>query len=115
MSAASDLFKTTVAKNFALLDPAPSISRPFPDFAQLQFVVSFDTDVVGASAVITAVYTKEGWKIYFMHSVAESLKSFPEVDPYDGHMTGSVSWETQRALDIDNAEPEVLIIGGGQK
>lgn len=50
-----------------------------------------------------------------MHTVAEKLKQFPEVAPADGHMTGAVSWEKQRALDLDAADPEILIIGGGQK
>lgn len=114
VAAATDLFKTTKTSEFALLSPAPEISRPFPDYARLQFVVSFKTDVVGASAVVAAVYTKQGWKIYYIYTVAETLHKFPEADPYDGHMTNSVSWETQRANDINNAEPEVLIIGGGQ-
>ncbi|KAF4556665.1 Flavin-binding monooxygenase-like protein 14 [Elsinoe fawcettii] len=113
-AAANDLLGAAKATNFIFLDPAPAISRPFPDFSQLQFVVGFETNAIEASAVINAVYTKEGWRIYFMHSVAESLKGFPEVSPYDGHMTGSVSWEAQRAIDVDSSEPEVLIIGGGQ-
>lgn len=50
-----------------------------------------------------------------MHSVAESLKQFPEVPPYDGHMTSALSWESQRQLENDAADPEILIIGGGQK
>lgn len=106
---------TTKVSNFGYLNPAPKISQPFPDFEQLQFVISFDTDVVNASAVVTSVYTKSGWKIYAMHTVAESLKQFPEVPPYDGHMTSAISWESQRNLDNDAADPEVLIIGGGQK
>jgi hypothetical protein len=71
------------------LEPAPKIVRPYDDFAQLQ--------------------------IYTMHTVAEQLKQFPELSPADGHMNGTVSWETQRAKEIDAADPEVLIIGGGQK
>ncbi|KAG8623259.1 hypothetical protein KVT40_008235 [Elsinoe batatas] len=74
VAAAKDLLEQTKATNFALLDPAPKISQSFPDFTQLQFVVSFDTEAVGVSAVISAVYTKDGWKIYFMHSVIESLR-----------------------------------------
>lgn len=115
LKAAKDLLPTTKATNFGLLTPAPKIDRPYPDYAQLQFVLSFETEVVEASAVINAVLTKEGWKIYTMHTVAEKLKQFPEVPPADGHMTGPVSWEKQRALEIDNAHPEILIIGGGQK
>lgn len=77
-------------------------------------MISFETERVLASAVINSVLTKEGWKIYTMHSVAEQLKQFPEVSPYDGHMTGSTSWLEQRAAVVDAADPEVLIIGGGQ-
>lgn len=115
VAAAKDVFPTTSVSNFKFLSPAPKISKPFPDFEQLQFVISFDTDVVNASAVVTAVYTKDGWRIYALHSVAESLKQFPEVPPYDGHMTSAISWESQRKLENDTVEPEVLIIGGGQK
>ncbi|CAN9228861.1 unnamed protein product [Alternaria alternata] len=102
--------------NFHFLNPAPKVARPYSDFAHLQFVVSFETDAVVASAVINSVLTKnDGWKIYTMHTVAEELIDHPEVPPEDGHMTGLISWEKQRALDVDAADPEVLIIGGGQK
>jgi hypothetical protein len=97
------------------LAPAPAVDRPFPDFSQLQFVVSFETHAVQGSAVVKMVLTKQGWRIYTMHTVAEKLQQFPEVPVSDGHMTGPISWEKQRAQDIDAVEPEVLIIGGGQK
>ncbi|KAH0359763.1 putative flavin-containing monooxygenase YUCCA3, partial [Aureobasidium melanogenum] len=114
LKAAKDLLPQTKAFNFDFLKPAPTVARPYKDFAQLQFVVSFETEVVGASAMVNAVLTKEGWKIYTMHTVAEKLKQFPERAPNDGHMTGTVSWETQRAKEVDAANPVVLIIGGGQ-
>ncbi|KAM5344357.1 hypothetical protein ACJ41O_012894 [Fusarium nematophilum] len=114
LKAATDLFPNTKATNFKLLTPAPKIDRPYPDYAQLQFIMSFETEVVNASAVINAVLTKHGWKIYTMHTAAEKLKQFPELPPADGHMTGAVSWESQRATDVDAADPEILIIGGGQ-
>jgi hypothetical protein len=115
LKAATDLFPTVKATNFRFLTPAPVILRPYPDFAQLQFVISFETDLVLASAVINSILTKDGWKIYTMHTVAEKLKQYPELSPADGHMTGPVSWERQRAQDIDAADPEILIVGGGQK
>ncbi|KAK4928508.1 hypothetical protein LTR66_016224, partial [Elasticomyces elasticus] len=115
LKAATDLLPQTKARNFNLLEPAPKVSRPYPDFSQLQFVLSFETEIVVASAVINAVLTKnEGWKIYTMHTVAESLKQFPEQSAPDGHMTGIISWESQRAEAINTVDPEVLIIGGGQ-
>ncbi|KAI1455145.1 FAD/NAD(P)-binding domain-containing protein [Annulohypoxylon moriforme] len=114
LKAATDLFPNTKVTNLQFLKPVPKIDRPYPDYAQLQFVVSFETEVVIASAVINSVLTKEGWKIYTMHTVAERLKQFPEIPPNDGHMTGSVSWEKKRQIDVDAADPEILIIGGGQ-
>ncbi|PYH78986.1 putative flavo protein [Aspergillus uvarum CBS 121591] len=114
LKAASDLLPLTKATNFNFLEPAPWVSRPYPDFSQLQFVVSFDTEIVHASAVINAVLAKDGWKIYTMHTVAESLKEFPEQAAPDGHMTGITSWESQRSEAINIVDPEVLIIGGGQ-
>lgn len=113
--AATDLLARTKATNFAFLTPAPKIDRPYPDYATLQFIISFETEIVKASAVINAVLTKnDGWKIYTMHTVAEGLKQFPEIPPQDGHMTGDVPWTTQRDATINAADPEVLIIGGGQ-
>jgi hypothetical protein len=115
LKAASDIFPQTEATNFELIAPAPKVDRPYPDFSRLQFVVSFETEVVLGSAVINTVFTKESWKIYTMHTVAEALKQFPEIPPADGHMTGPTNWEKQRAVDVDAVVLEVLIIGGGQK
>lgn len=115
LKAATDLLPQTKARNFTLLEPAPKVARPYPDFSQLQFVVAFETQLVFASAVINAVLTIEGWKIYTMHTVAEGLKDFPEQGAPDGHMTGITSWESQRSEAINTADPEVLIVGGGQK
>ncbi|KAK6201783.1 hypothetical protein LQW54_009362 [Pestalotiopsis sp. IQ-011] len=114
LKAAQDLLPTTKASNFAFLKPAPSVERAYDDFELLQFVISFETELVVASAVVKAVLTKDGWKIYTMHTVAEQLKQFPERAPDDGHMTGTTSWEAQRAAAVDAANPDVLIIGGGQ-
>lgn len=97
------------------MNPAPKIVRAYDDFSHLQLVVSFETELALASAVINAVLTQDGWRIYTMHTVAEGLKQFPELPAPDGHMTGITSWETQRAEATDAADPEVLIIGGGQK
>lgn len=78
-------------------------------------MVSFETERVHASAVINAVLTKQGWKIYTLYTVAEQLKGYPERQPADGHMNESTSWEKQRAAKVNAADPEVLVIGGGQK
>jgi hypothetical protein len=115
LRAATDLLPSNKSKNFRLLTPIPSIQRPYSDLAFLQFCISFDTPLVNASSVINAVFTKDGWKLWTMHSSIESLLQFPELDPLDGHMTGATSWEKQRAQDVDSIHPDVIIVGAGQK
>lgn len=113
--AAQDLLPSTRCSNFRLLTPVPSIQRPYPDLAYLQHTISFDTFLVNASAVINSVLTSEGWKLWTVHSSIESLLQFPELDPRDGHMTGPISWEKQRDNDVDAIQPDVVIVGAGQK
>lgn len=113
--AAADLVPSTPVRNVAFLKPPPQVKRPYPDLAYLQFVLSFDTDLANAHAVVNAVLTKEGWRIWTLHTVIEGLHQYPERDPVDGHMTGPISWEKQRALDDDQIKPDVVIVGGGQK
>ncbi|GMF77448.1 unnamed protein product [Aspergillus oryzae] len=115
LKAATDLFPQTKARSFQFLEPVPTVARPYTDYSYLQFVVSFETELVVASAVINAVLTQDGWRIYTMHTVAEGLKQFPEQPAPDGHMTGITSWASQRSEAINNVDPEILIIGGGQK
>ncbi|WWC65532.1 uncharacterized protein I303_108150 [Kwoniella dejecticola CBS 10117] len=112
--AAQDLLPSTRAKNLKFLAPLPSIQRPYEDLAYLQIVLSLDTELANAHAVVNVVQTAQGWKIWTLHTVIESLHDFPELPPADGHMTGSISWEKQRAKDDDEIQPEVVIVGGGQ-
>jgi hypothetical protein len=60
LKAARDLLLVTKADKFEFLAPAPRVVRPFADFAQLQCVVSFETELAIASAVIKSVLTKDG-------------------------------------------------------
>ncbi|RSH80219.1 uncharacterized protein EHS24_008792 [Apiotrichum porosum] len=112
--AAADLLHSTPVMNVRLFTPTPKIERPYPDLSFLQFSVAFDTKLVHGSAMINAVLTKEGWKLWTVHTAAEDLINFPELPPADGHMTGDISWESQRAKDVDEIQPDVLIVGGGQ-
>jgi len=65
--------------------------------------------------MVQAVKTVDGWRLWTLHTVIEGLRQFPEMDPRDGHQTGPISWEKQRAEDDDTIVPEVVIIGAGQK
>lgn len=113
--AAKDLLPITHAKNFEFITPLPNIQRPYPDLSYLQFTVSFDTEVANSHAVIHAVQTTEGWRLWTVHTVIEGLVQFPPLGPRDGHQVGPISWEKQREKDDDEVEPEVVIVGAGQK
>ncbi|GMK58991.1 hypothetical protein CspeluHIS016_0700060 [Cutaneotrichosporon spelunceum] len=113
-AAAVDLLPANRASKFELFTPLPSIQRPYPDLEYLQFCLKFDTPLVHVTAMVNAVLTKDGWKIWTLHTVAEDLIEFPEVPPADGHMVGELSFEAQREKDDDEIRPEVVIIGGGQ-
>ncbi|ORY30178.1 putative flavin-containing monooxygenase [Naematelia encephala] len=115
LSAAKDLLPSVKASNFAILTPAPKIDRPYPDLSFIQAHLSFDTGKLNATAVVHIIRTKEGYRIWTLHTVAEALKQFPELPNRDGHMTGPLSWVKQRELEheFDKQDPDVLIIGGG--
>ncbi|KAK6384353.1 hypothetical protein LTS17_001916 [Exophiala oligosperma] len=113
--AAWDLFPRTPTRNYKLIEPAPSIQRPYPDIAWLQIVYSFETNLVGATGVLNLIKTTDGFKIWTLHTAIESLIGHPEVPNRDGHMTGDKSWHNQRIEDdnLEGVEPQVLVIGGG--
>ncbi|KAJ5622727.1 Flavoprotein [Penicillium herquei] len=113
--AASDLFPQASVQNEKLIDPLPSIQRPYKDITWLQAVYSFDTDVASASGVANIVKTKEGFKLWTLHTVIEGLHGHPEVPNPDGHMVGNKAWCDQRAEDnnLEGIEPDVVVIGGG--
>lgn len=113
--AAHDLLPTTRAHDVKLITPRPNMQRPYPDLAYIQFAVSFSTHVAHGSAVAHAVLTTDGWRLWTIHTSIEGLVNFPEADPTDGHMVGTTSWESQRAKEDDEIDPEVVIVGGGQK
>lgn len=61
--AAADLFPATPTSGYRLIDPSPSIQRPYPDIAWLQLAFGFDTNLVGASGVRNLIKTTAGYKI----------------------------------------------------
>ncbi|OCF30846.1 flavin-containing monooxygenase [Kwoniella heveanensis CBS 569] len=115
LSAATDLLPKTPVSEVKLITPAPSLEKPYDDLHFAQAHLSITTDKVTASAVVNFVFTRQGLKIWTLHTAIEGLNGFPELPNRDGHMVGDVSWTRQREIDTDfeGTEPEVVIIGGG--
>jgi hypothetical protein len=112
-----DLLPRTQAANFKLIDPAPKADMPYDDLKYIQAHFVFETAVAEASAVVNLIPTDKGVKAWTLHTAIEGLKQFPELPDRDGHMTGPLSWASQRNEDVayNGKQPQVLIIGGGHK
>jgi hypothetical protein len=115
--AASDLLPTTPVHKVTLIEPYAKVERPYGDMSFIQAHISLETELAGGTALINIIKTEEGYKIWTLTSTMESLHGFPEIPERDGHMTGPHAWDKQREIDLElqDVEPEVLIIGGGQK
>lgn len=114
---AGDLLASAPVSAVTLLAPVPDISRPYLNLAFIPVHFSFHTEAVGASAVANLVNTRDGIKIWTLHTVIESLHGFPEMPCRDGHMVAPIAWKTQRENDTNysDSQPDVVIIGGGHK
>ena len=117
LRAASDLLPRTAVTSVEVAKPSPKVERPYPDLAYVQINLSLKTDIVGASIVANLVNTPAGLRIWTLQSAIESLNQFPELPNRDGHMIGDLSWHNQRLADheFEDGDPEVVIVGGGQK
>ena len=117
LSAAQDLLPNTNVTSVRIITPLPEIERPCPDLHYGQINLSLETNVVGASIVANLINTRQGLKIWTMHTAIVSLIQYPELTNRDGHMIGDLSWHNQREKDHDfeKHQPQVVIVGGGHK
>ncbi|TYJ56347.1 hypothetical protein B9479_002895 [Cryptococcus floricola] len=116
LKAATDLLPQNPVSKVTLIDPAPTVERPYKDLSFIQAHIQLSTDKVGATALANIILTKDGYKIWTLNTAIESLNNFPELQERDGHMTGPHSWNVQREIDanLDGVEPDVIVVGAGQ-
>ncbi|KAF8882841.1 hypothetical protein BD779DRAFT_1612399 [Infundibulicybe gibba] len=115
----SDRLLLAKPTNFRLRDEYLALQRPFPDLAWISAMFDFETDVGLASGVFRLVPTSTGeWKAHGILTNLEDLKGFPEqLGPRRGQSIdpGEVWAENRRReCEFKDADPAVLIIGGGQ-
>lgn len=104
--------------SFRLQDEYLGLQRPSPDMAWIQGLFQFETNVGLGSGVFRLVPMTDGeWKAHTMFTNLEDLKGFSEktgilrdYEPRYGN------WEEmrKRESEFEDAEPTVLIVGGGQ-
>lgn len=98
----------------------PELQRPFPDIAWIQVIFTFETTVGFCSGVARLVPLAEAngtaWKAHCVFTTLDGLKGFPEkIGPLRSHEANHGKWEAARAKEVlfENADPTVLIVGGG--
>ncbi|KAI0060236.1 FAD/NAD(P)-binding domain-containing protein [Artomyces pyxidatus] len=94
----------------------PLIVRMFPDCAWIQFGFAVETEHAAGVGVARLVPTAEGpWKGFTVYTTLEKLKAFPEIIGAARPMTHDVEWaeHRERELAFVDAQPDVVIIGGG--
>ena len=92
--------------------------NPYPDLAWILGQFTFETATGVASGVFRLVPTADGqWTGFTLYTNLEELKGFPEkVGPLRNHLPNHGKWLAQREREKEfvDADPKVLIVGGGQ-
>lgn len=95
-----------------------SLQRPYPDLAWIQGFYTFETDVGIGSGVFRLVpLSSEIWKAFTIYTNLEDLKGFPEkIGPHRNFLPNHGKWRSQREREkaFVDADPKVLVVGGGQ-
>ena len=101
---------------FALTDAR--LESPYPDLAWILGQFTFQTQIGRASGIFRLVPTPAGgWTGFTFYTNLEDLKDFPEkIGALRNHHPNHGKWLAQREREREfvDADPKVLIVGGGQ-
>ncbi|KAK9234083.1 hypothetical protein V1525DRAFT_414198 [Lipomyces kononenkoae] len=115
--AAIDRLPVVQANNAKLSTPVPALACPFPDVAFIEVHFTFDTKIgpgVGVVKLIPSDATKYG--AYILFTYLDGVKGHtPQLGAYRKHGEHNTkdSYDDLRAQQLDNPQPDVLIVGGG--
>ncbi|PFH47509.1 hypothetical protein AMATHDRAFT_151910 [Amanita thiersii Skay4041] len=113
-----DQIPYTHPRTLKLREEYLGLQRPADDLAWISTFFDFETDVGIASGIVRLVPTANGdWKAHVVYTNLEDLKGFPEkLGPLRNPLPNHGSWarERKREAEFIDADPAVLIIGGGQ-
>ncbi|EGO00127.1 hypothetical protein SERLA73DRAFT_107112 [Serpula lacrymans var. lacrymans S7.3] len=113
-----DQLATFKVSSFKLRKDLVGLEQPYPDLAWIQGLFDFETHVGIASGVFRLVPLPDGtWKAHTVLTNLEDLKGFPEqIGFLRNSLPNHGKWAEQRAREKEfiDAEPQVLVLGGGQ-
>ncbi|KAF5371804.1 hypothetical protein D9758_003455 [Tetrapyrgos nigripes] len=96
----------------------PTLQQPMPDLAWIQLFFDFQVGDIGiASGICRLVPTANGeWKAIIMYTNLEDLQGYPEKTGFlrnDKPNHGLWLAEREKEARFEDADPDVLVIGGG--
>ena len=96
-----------------------SLGKPWEDVEWIEALFTFSVGTWGAGdGVFRLVFSPDGaWKAYTIYTNLQSLNDYPEKvgalrNPHPNH--GKWVDQRQKEIEFEDAEPYVLIVGGGQ-
>ncbi|EGO00177.1 hypothetical protein SERLA73DRAFT_52761 [Serpula lacrymans var. lacrymans S7.3] len=114
----TDQLRTFSLSSFKLRKELVRLERPYPDLAWIQGFFDFETQVGIASGVFRLVPLSNGeWKAHAILTNLEDLKGFPEkIGSLRNFQPNHGKWADQRVREKEfaDADPQVVVIGGGQ-
>ncbi|EGO25706.1 hypothetical protein SERLADRAFT_437430 [Serpula lacrymans var. lacrymans S7.9] len=114
----ADQLKAFKVSAFKLRKDLVCLEKPYPDLAWIQGFFDFETQVGLASGVFRLVPLPDGtWKAHTVLTNLEDLKGFPEkIGSLRNFQPNHGKWADQRAREKEfaDADPQVVVIGGGQ-
>ncbi|KAK9327658.1 hypothetical protein V1520DRAFT_348266 [Lipomyces starkeyi] len=115
--AATDRLPVVHASNVKLTTPLPAFASPFPDVAFIEVHFTFETRTgpcVGVAKLIPVSETK--YAAYVLFTILDGVHGYcPQIHANRAHGEHNTkdSYDAIRAEDVDNPNPDVIIIGGG--
>ncbi|KAK9350078.1 hypothetical protein V1523DRAFT_429419 [Lipomyces doorenjongii] len=103
--AAFDRLPVVESSNAKITTPLPALARPFPDVAFIEVHFTFDTKTgpsIGIAKLIPVDDTNYAAYVLFTF-----------LDGVHGHQPQLGSYDDFRAEDLENPNPDVIIVGGG--
>ncbi|KAH9947038.1 FAD/NAD-P-binding domain-containing protein [Amylocystis lapponica] len=94
------------------------LEQEYADLAWIQGLFDFETGVGVANGVFRLIPQPDGiWKAHHVYTNLDGLKDFPEkTGPKRNHLPNHGKWKNERAQEREfaDADPDVLVVGGGQ-
>ncbi|KAK9459232.1 uncharacterized protein V1516DRAFT_686999 [Lipomyces oligophaga] len=115
--AASDRLSIAAARDVTITSPLPVVARPFPDVSFIEIHFTFDSKIGPGVGVAKLIPEQEGpYTAWVVFTTLDGIHGSPELTGAHrirGAHNTKQSYDAIRSQEVENASPEVIIVGGG--